>query len=196
MHKNSFQRKIRRAEKERLSYEAGRSEELASEFYRLVVATRRRHQLLPQPRSWFRNLVKGMGDQSEIRLVRKGGIPIAATLTLRHRSTVVYKYGSSHASYHNLGAMPFLFWRMIEEAKASGAETIDFGRSDLSNHGLIAFKDRLGTHSRLLTYYRYTRAKQEKPDGEPSFFGLPLFLFSLPDSVLSTAGRMMYRHLG
>ncbi len=61
--------------------------------------------------------------------------------------------------FHNLGGMPFLIWKLIEEGKASGTERIDFGRSDLDNQGLIAFKDRLGATGRLLTYYRYTNLK-------------------------------------
>jgi len=48
--------------------------------------------------------------------------------------------------------MPFLFWRLIEESKASGAERINFGRSDLDNDGLITFKDRVGARRKLLSY--------------------------------------------
>src|SRR5713101_9298121 len=62
----------------------------------------------------FRNLVECMGDKIPIRLARKNGAPIAAMLTLRHRSSVVYKYGCSDERSHNLAGMPFLFWRLIE----------------------------------------------------------------------------------
>ncbi len=86
-----------------------------------------------------------MGRKVQIRLARKNGTPIATMLTLEHRSSVVYKYGCSDEKFHHLDGMPFLFWRLIEETKASGAEKIDFGRSDLDNEGLITFKDRLGT---------------------------------------------------
>ena len=59
--KNCVQRRIRRAEREELSYQRGCSEELLDDFYRLLMITRRRHRLLPQPRVWFRNLVACMG---------------------------------------------------------------------------------------------------------------------------------------
>ena len=140
LHKNCFQRKIRRAERERLSYEVGRSKELVDEFYRLTLLTRRRHHLLPQPRIWFRNLVECMGDDVQIRVARKNGTPVAAILTLRHRSTLVYKYGASDANLHRLGGMPFLFWKLIQEGKASGAEKIDLGRSDLDQAGPRPFQ--------------------------------------------------------
>src|SRR5580700_5124915 len=51
-HKDCVQRKIRRAERENLKYEEGTSENLLQEFYRLVVLTRRRQCLPPQPLKW------------------------------------------------------------------------------------------------------------------------------------------------
>lgn len=196
LHKGSIQRKIQRAEREGLSFEAGHSEQLVSEFYQLLLLTRRRHQLLPQPRAWFRNLVDRMGKAVEIRVARKTGTPVAAMLTLRHRSTVVYKYGCSDERLHNLGGMPFLFWKLIEESKASGAEKIDFGRSDLDNPGLMVFKDRFGTRRKPLTYYRY-QSTRRGPAGIRWDSRTVRQLFSLlPDTAFAAAGRLLYRHMG
>jgi hypothetical protein len=195
LHRNSFQGKIRKAEREGLSYEAGRSEQLLNEFYRLLLVTRRRHGLPPQPRKWFKNLVERMGDNIEITLARRAHVPIAAVLSLWHGSSIVYKYGCSDARFHNLGGMPFLIWKLIEKGKAAGAERIDFGRSDLDNHGLIAFKDRMGTTRRLLTYYRYTNGKRTNATNhrQPQrVWGFSV----LPDAALTTAGRVLYKHVG
>ena len=195
LHGNSFRRKIERAERECLSYEVGTSARVLEEFYRLVLVTRKRHRLLPQPRTWFRNLLRCMGDTLQIRMARKGDVPIAAILSLRHRSSVVYKYGCSDDRFHNLGGMPFLFWKLVEESKTNGAERIDLGRTDLNNEGLITFKDRLGTIRKPLTYYRYGRAPRHvaAPDHSRA---VRQFLSVLPDVVSSTAGRVLYRHIG
>src|ERR1035437_8328303 len=196
LHKNCIQRRIRRAEREQLSYEKGCSEEILSDFYRLLMITRRRHKLLPQPRALFRNLVACMSPNLDIRVARKGRIPIAAILTLRHGRTVVYKYGCSDESSHHLAAMPFLFWKLIEESKAAGAEQIDFGRTDLDNEGLIAFKDRFGTSGRRLTYLRYPGSESEK-SAVASYLPAARRLFSvLPDALSSRAGGLLYRHIG
>jgi len=195
MHHGCIQRKIRRAEREGLSYEVGRSPELLEAFYRLLLITRRRLRILPQPRSWFRNLLECVGDDLQIRVARKNGLPIASVLTLRHRRSVVYKYGCSHDRFHNLGAMPFLFWKMIEESKDWGAETIDLGRSDLRSEGLIKFKDRLGANQHTLTYYRYPGCRQpvaKRWDSETARQIVAL----LPDMICGTAGRILYRHVG
>jgi CelD/BcsL family acetyltransferase involved in cellulose biosynthesis len=196
LHKNSFQRKIERAGREGISYEAGRSEQLLREFYRLLVNTRKRQQLLPQPRIWFQNLVDFLGKKLEIRVARKAGAAIAAILTLRHRTTVVYKYGCSDEQFHNLGAMPFLFWKLVEESKAAGAAKIDFGRTDLDNPGLLAFKDRLGTSRRQMTYYRYTKDSRRTPASLSNSRMVRQFFSILPDAVSAAAGKIIYRHFG
>jgi hypothetical protein len=49
LHKDCIQRKIRRAERENLAYEYGRSDALLRKFFGLLLRTRRRHGLPPQP---------------------------------------------------------------------------------------------------------------------------------------------------
>lgn len=196
LHKNSFRRKIDRARREKLSYEAGNSSNLLDEFYRLLLLTRRRHRYLPQPKIWFKNLVKYLGSMLQISVARKDGMAIAALVSIRHRSTVVYKYGCSDALNHRLGGMPFLFWKLVENSKNSGATKIDLGRSDMENQGLITFKDRLGAARRMLTYYRYTNPDTtENAPFWQSERARNLFLH-LPDLAFSSAGRALYRHMG
>jgi hypothetical protein len=196
LHKDSIQRKIRRAERERLSYETGRSEQLLGDFYQLLLKTRRRHRLLPQPRAWFRNLVDSMGDKLQVRLARKNGVSIAAMLTLRHRSCMVYKYGCSDDKFHNFGGMSFLFWKLIEESKASDVNEIDFGRSDLDNDGLIMFKDRFGTTRKSLTYIQYPQAEKGEGMSRWDKPALRRVLSILPDAVLPMASGLLYKHIG
>jgi CelD/BcsL family acetyltransferase involved in cellulose biosynthesis len=193
LHKDSIQRKIRRAEREGLSYESGSTPRLLEEFYHLLLITRRRLHALPQPRGWFRNLSAALGADFEIRVARKNGSALASILSLRHRSSVVYKYGASDHALHNLGGMPFLFWKLIGESKAAGAERIDFGRSDLDNPGLITFKNRFGTSKKSLTYLRATSAPEETAWNVRA---LRPYFYLLPDALCSTAGRVLYRHMG
>ena len=79
--------------------------------------TRRRHGLPPQPLAWFRNLVACLGDRVSIHVASKDGQPIASILTLSFKKTMFYKYGGSDAAHHRLGGMPFLFWRLIQDAQ-------------------------------------------------------------------------------
>src|SRR5206468_9472979 len=72
-HKDCTQRKIRRAEREALTYEAGRSELLLHKFYRLLLLTCRRKQLPPQPVVWFRHLIDRFADALTIHVASKDG---------------------------------------------------------------------------------------------------------------------------
>jgi hypothetical protein len=195
LHRDSIQRRIQRATKEQITYDVGSSSKNLYDFYRLLLKTRRRHRLLPQPLAWFENLVACMGDSLEIRVARKNATPVAAILTLRHKTTVVYKYGCSDRRFHNFGAMPFLFWRLIDESKSQGMKTLDFGRSDLDQESLMAFKDRFGTRRTTLTYYRYPKEKQSvaaawstKAVGQLCYF--------LPERAFALAGKIVYPHIG
>ena len=76
-HKNCVQRKIRRAAREHLDHEEGRSEAILDQFYRLLVITRKRYGLLPQPLAWFRNLIDCLKEKLQIRVALKNGQPVA-----------------------------------------------------------------------------------------------------------------------
>jgi CelD/BcsL family acetyltransferase involved in cellulose biosynthesis len=194
-HENCVQRKIRRALREGLRYETGRSPDLLLRFYRLHITTRRRQQLPPQPLSWFRNLAGWMGDNLTVHLASKHDQTVAGLLTLRHRRTVVYKYGCSDRAFSNLGGTQLLFWRVIQEAKRDGLLDFDLGRTDPSNEGLIRFKDRLGAAASALTYWRYP-APTERPIPGPLMGAAKRLISLLPDVCLAAAGRLVYRHLG
>jgi hypothetical protein len=194
-HRSCTQRKIRRAEREALRHEAGRSERLLHEFYDLLVLTCRRKRLPPQPLDWFRHLAESMGEALTIHVASKNGRPAAGIVTLRFKRTLVYKYGGSDPGFNALGAMHLLLWTAIQDAKRSGLQEIDLGRSDLDMPGLVAFKDRWGSTRSRISYLRST------PEGRgvltPSRVGLAKQLFGrLPDPLLVAAGRLLYRHIG
>ena len=193
LHKDSIRRKIRRAEREHVRLDAGRSEALLEAFYALLLRTRRRHRLAPQPVSWFRNLIDAFGDRLTIRVARANGRPIASILTLCHRQTVVYKYGCSDERFHSLGGMPFLFWSAIRQAASDGFGELDLGRSESGNAGLIRFKNRLGARSTALTYWRLNRSR---PRSLPRSECPGRILARLPDSLFRLSGEIFYRHAG
>ncbi len=193
--KDSIQRKIRRAEREALCYEKGCSEVLLNKFYRLLLLTRQRHNLPPQPIEWFRNLITLLRGQLTIRVASYGQRPIGSILTLTHGDTLVYKYGCSDASYHNLGGMPFLFWKAIQEAKERGMQVFDFGRSETTNQGLIRFKDQWGTTRSVLAYGRIcARGRHKMAEEQLTQVAKRLFA-RMPDGLFIAAGRLLYRHI-
>jgi CelD/BcsL family acetyltransferase involved in cellulose biosynthesis len=194
--KESTQRKVRRAEREGLRYEAGRSQALVKEFYRLSLLTRQRHKLPPQPIEWFHNLIGCLGDAVRIHVAFKDERAVASILTLHSGTTLVYKYGASDAKFHSLGGMPFLFWKAIQEGKEQGDRELDLGRSDSDNEGLITFKSRLGATRSELTYKRFSARSHEASAESYAMKVTKQLVGRLPASLLTTAGRLLYKHVG
>ena len=195
-HKSCVRRKIRRSQREGLAYEEGTSESQLAKFYHLLRLTRRRHGVPPQPLAWFRNLIDCLGEKVTIHIALKDGQPISSIITLSFKKTIVYKYGCSDAQHHNLGGMPFLFWRTIQEAKKKGLEELDLGRSDSENSGLVTFKDHLGADCSTLTYYRYPARGAGLVANGWKVQTAKRVMAHMPDPVLTVAGRLLYKHFG
>jgi hypothetical protein len=195
-HKDSIQRKIRRAEREQLTYEEGRSESLLHKLCHLLELTRRRHQVPLQPLAWFRNLIECLGDGLCIRIASKSGQPAAGILTLSWGNGIVYKYGGSDTRLNPLGGMPFLFWKTIQDAKQTGARELDLGRSDCDNTGLIGFKEHWGAVRSTLMYWRASAEAPAPSDGS-RMAGLARRVFArLPRGLRRVVGNALYPHLG
>jgi lipid II:glycine glycyltransferase (peptidoglycan interpeptide bridge formation enzyme) len=196
-HKDSVQRKIRRAEREGLTCEQGRGEELLRRFYGLLVMTRRRHQLPPQPFNWFRNLAACCRELFNVRVASLRGRPIAAMITLQLRDTIVYKYGASDAAFHALGGMHFLFWKAITDACAEGRTAFDFGRSDPDQAGLLTFKDRWGAARVPVSYWRCPASRTAaSPLRRWVDACASRAFFHAPDGIRVAAGTLLYKHIG
>jgi len=200
-HKDSTQRKIRRAEREGLTYREGSTEELLDYFYQLFKVTRQRHNLPPQPRKWFANLMDSFGDALKLRVAFKGARTVAAIFTIRYKDTLVYKYGCSDSRFNKLGSMHFLLWKSIQEAKAAGLRFFDLGRTNAGQQGLITFKNRWGATHSVLTYSRYGLT-----DTSVALYDLSStdwknkaakYLFAhLSTAALSIIGEVLYPHVG
>ncbi len=195
-HRDSVQRKIRRAEREALRYESGNSRDLLEKFYRMLVMTRRRQHIPPQPISWFHNLNRSFGSALQVRLAStREGLPVAGILTLKHGAAITYKYGCSDARFSNLGGTALLFWRTIQEASQEGFVELDLGRSAVGNQGLIVFKEHWGARRVGLEYWRFPAGRKSggntwKSDLRKHLVGIA------PDWCLVAAGRLLYPHIG
>jgi len=195
-HKDSVQRRIRRAERAGLIEKSGRSETLLNDFYSLLILTRARHDLPPQPYEWFHNLIECTGDALEIRVAYKDKTPVAAILTLRFKDIAVYKYGCSDSKYKNLGGMPLLLWRAIEHAKSTGAHEFSLGRSDEDNAGLIAFKNHWTQHATSLVYWRSPGPPALKSSDDWKVRMAKRVFAVMPKQALAVTGKLIYRHIG
>ena len=199
-HKDSIQRKVRRAERERVEYREGTLDVL-DDFYYLLMITRKRHRIPPQPINWYRNLIACFGDALKIRMTFKDGRAIAGMLTLQYKDTMTYKYGGSDPDYNKYGSIHLLFWKAIQEAKNSRLRVFDFGRTDADQSGLITFKGRWGATQSRLIYSRYSLPGKNAGLLDPATgtwkTRLAKRVFArMPRSLLTAIGDRLYRHVG
>jgi len=195
-HDSCIRRKIRRAGRENLVYESGRTEELLKKFRHLLLLTRRRHRLPPQPASWFQNIVHCLGEMVTIHVLSKDGIPVSSVITLTYKKSMIYKYGCSDAHFNSMGGTPLLFWKVIQQAKEMGIEEFDLGRSGYEDQGLIAFKEHLGAISSTLKYYRNPAPQIQRKRLISGSAWARQAMVRLPDPLLAGIGQLLYRHIG
>ena len=196
LHVDSIRRKIQKAERSRLTVRSGRSDDLLGDFFRLHVLTRRRQLSPPHPMAWFRNVLRCFGDSACIRIAYHRESPAAAVFTLESGPTMIYKYGCSDEQFHSLGAMPFVLWDMICDAKRKNRLELDMGRSDLDNPGLIAFKEKWGARAQPLIYWRRPAKGNVLERSTGSVQTLKRLLRHCPDRMLIWAGKVLYPHVG
>ncbi len=195
-HPSCVQRKINRAEREKLRQQEGRSEDLLSAFYGLLLHTRRRLGVPPQPYQWFKNLVLCLGDKLQVRVAYKDELPVAGIVTLHYKQTTMYKYGASDHRFSAMGGMPALLWAAIKDAKENGDQVLDMGRTELTNTGLTAFKDRLGAARTAIHYFQYpTRSANHRMQASKSRI-LKTFCSHAPTGLLAATGRVLYKYAG
>jgi len=194
--KDSVQRRIHRAQRAGLLEKCGRSEDLLKAFYALFSITRSRHRLPPTPYAWFRNLIQFQGKALEIRLAYQDNVPIASILTLRFKNILYYKYGCSDTRFNKFGAMPWLLWNAIAEAKSDGAIEFDMGRTQDDNPGLLAFKNHWVSQPQRLIYWKFPDSPSlDSAEGWKFKFAQRLFS-RMPPKLLTIAGKLIYRHIG
>lgn len=195
-HKDCVRRRIRHAEKQNVTVTEGRDPESIKQFFGLLVKTRRRHGVPPQPLAWFENLIECMGQSATIHLAHKDGQTVATILTLRYGKTIYYKYGASDARFHDLGGIPYLLWHAIKKAIHDRLEELDMGRSDCDNPGLIQFKERWGATRSSLVYWESPSNGSGPLYKEHLLSSLAhLTCRHLPARCLVGLGKLFYRHI-
>jgi CelD/BcsL family acetyltransferase involved in cellulose biosynthesis len=149
------QRNIRRAERDGVRVVRGSSAGDLQTFYELHLRTRRRQGVPIQPRRFFELLHRNVIDPG-LGFVMTGYVrdrPVASAVFLKWNGVLAYKYGASDERFWQHRPNNLLLWSAIEWASLSGCRTFDFGRTDLEDTGLRAFKDGWGATERQLMHW-------------------------------------------
>jgi CelD/BcsL family acetyltransferase involved in cellulose biosynthesis len=197
-HKSQVQRNLRRAERERkLTIRPGeRARDLTESYYGLHVQTRRRLGMPAQPRRFFNALwshVLAPGHGQLLLAETVGGLPVAGAVLLAGTRTLTYKYGASDATFWHLRPNHLLFWHALRNACEDGYEKFDWGRTDIPDRGLRAFKSGWAADETALVY---TMLADEAPKAgsKRALAGARVVLRRSPPFACRIAGELLYRY--
>ena len=195
---DSARRAVRKARKESISVRVSTTLEDMRTFYRLNALTRKKHGLIPQPWSFFRNIQRHHMEQGSgwLLLADHNGETIAGDLLLSCRDKLVYKFNASDPRYLSLRPNNLLLYSAIEFGVERGFNEFDLGRCEEDNEGLRRFKLLWGSEELPLNYYHYP-GTSTGPSGITSNRVarrlLPVFVRFAPVWALSLAGSLLYR---
>ncbi len=156
-----FRRQVRRASEGGLSVRCGSSLEDLGGFYQLMMETRHRKGLPVQPLSFFKRaheLFSPAGDL-EIWSVSQRGQVIASGLMLRAFDCLHYKWSARRTDSPS-GAAHLLLWSVIER-HAGVTGSLNLGRTDARNSGLVRFKKEAGAEPSAMPYSFYPTAPNQ-----------------------------------
>ena len=196
--KGSVKRNIKRAQREEIRVEMSNTSDAIETFWRLNCLTRKKHGLPPQPIQFFRNIYKHAIKKGKglVALAFHGMKAVAGAVYFRWNRKAVYKYGASDSKYLDLRPNNLVMWEAIRRHVETGCRSLDFGRTERENAGLMQFKRGWGADERELHYFAYDLRKNryvEAASGPKSSY----FLFRhLPIPVLRLAGNLLYKHVG
>lgn len=196
--RNQIRRNIKRGQREGVQVRVGtRAEDLTEDYYRLHLATRRRHGVPIQPRRFFRMLWERQIEPGNgaVYLAEHHGRPVAGGLFLRSGSTVVFKYSASAPDAVGLRPNHVLLWQALQDECARGTRVLDLGRCDLDAEGLRAYKLAWGATEEPL---RYTSLGEQSDPAQAGQRRGPAVLARViraaPPWVCRAAGEALYRY--
>ncbi len=192
-------RKLRRAESVGVRVEQRTDAEALRAFIRLNALTRRKHGVLPQPDSFFWNIQKNILDTGLgfIGVATLAGRIVATNVFLLWNRTVLYKYGASDERALSSAANYAVMWDAMRWACERNFSLFDFGRSDLTNEGLLLFKRGWGSQEYDLIYARRSATTDERLDDSSGLQQrLKPIVSMIPVPILKLIGSKVYRHVG
>ena len=195
-HPRSIRQRVRHAEKRGLVFRLADMESDLRQFYKFYNLMRRKNGLPPQPYAFFANMRRILTSKNffELPVVEFEGKVIAAAVLLKGSSTWHLEYSASDSRFLQQGSNQFLIWKCIEMAHQAGAKNFDFGRTSLSNHSLLEFKDRWQAKRRAIRYYYFPQDAKPTHSRNYSDSLLGRLNRKLPLSLLTLEGRLLYRH--
>lgn len=197
--RDSTRRNIRKAQKMDVGVEDINSMASIEQFYKLNCLTRKDHGLPPQPLNFFLEIYNHIiaPEKGSVLLAFENSRKcIAGAVFYNFNGKVVFKYGASDRSAHQLRPNNLVMWEAIKKYSQNGSKSFVFGRTDLDHKGLLQFKRGWGTKEGKIHYYNYDLQKKKFINKYPKVKSSYSIFRAMPMPLLKLIGRVLYRHIG
>ena len=194
---SSVRRAIRKGEAAGVKVEISSTLEAMRTYYNLHCKTRKKHGVPPQPFTFFASIYRQILAQNLgfVATARIHDTPIAAAVYFHLGTRAIYKFGASDDAYLELRGNNQVMWHAIQWYARAGFESLDFGRTSLSNDGLRRFKLGWGGTEKQINYFKYDfREEQYVPDRDDAVGWKNRIIGRLPIGIGKLIGSFFYRH--
>lgn len=198
--KRTIVRSIKNAEKQGVKIVEDNSREGVDNFYRLYKLTRKKHGVPCQSRLFFDKIAEHLisKDLVFILLAKYENRVIAASLFIRFKKHIYYKYNASDSAYLSSKTPNHLLtWHIIEKSCREEYKTIDLGRTVTNNRGLSRYKQMWGAKPYDLPYHYYPSAKGASSQDENGFsYKIMTGIWKqLPEMIVDRLGPVLMKQL-
>jgi FemAB-related protein (PEP-CTERM system-associated) len=186
---------VRKAEKSGCTPATG-GVELLPEFYGVFARNMRDLGTPVYGRSFFEEVLRTFERDTQVFVVRLGGEPIAAAITVGWRDRVEVPWASALRAHNDKSPNMLLYWMMLHHAIARGAQRFDFGRST-PGEGTFHFKRQWGAEA-MPVVWEYVGLSGTLPDLSPKnakFRGAIAAWQRLPVPIASAIGPLIVRNI-
>lgn len=136
-------------------------------FHKLFAKSMRSHGTPVHSRRFLSEIMRRHPNEVNLGFVYKGEQLLAGTLNLISGSTFMPFYAGVDREHRQRAVDEFMYWSLIQWAKAEGLRTFDFGRSRKGT-GAYKFKVRWGMDEVPLKYQYYLAGGKEMPNVSPA----------------------------
>lgn len=197
---SAARRAIRKANRDGVEVRRAASVADLRAFFELHLRVRKyKYRLLAQPYAFFENLWKEFvaAGNGTIDLAVLDGRLLAGVFFLEWRDRVYYKFNASDPEAASFRPNDLIVWKAIEAATERGLSRLDFGLSDVEQHGLLRYKRKYATEEKVITFLRQEIDPPDPMSASRIRAAFPALteLFtadSVPDSVTERAGDLLY----
>lgn len=191
-------RDVRTAQRHGVRIEVDPSLAAIRRFYRLHAALRKhKYRLLPQPLALFERIWAEFAARDAIFTVgaHVGDDMVAGAVCITWNDVLYYKFSASDPRHLTRRPNEVVVWNALRRAAELGLRAMDWGRSDLDQPGLVAFKRKWATEERrLLTLRRPGPPPDPHADALLGELTALLTEETVPDAITARAGALLYRH--